>query len=150
MGFYNSENVFKLYDIVANRIIKCRDVIFFEEVLGHSKFQCNSLQKSQNILGEAFILSEGITEYVALDNEHSQALFLCLENLLKYNEFVLKSDSIPYYIFAVKQDLLLIVVLYVLKNYKAAMKCPDLMKWKEACNAEFNTIMNNRICVTVR
>lgn len=38
MGFYDFENVFKLYDVEANAIIKVRDVIFFENILGHDKF----------------------------------------------------------------------------------------------------------------
>ena len=78
MGFYDSENMFKLYNIAANGIIKCRDVIFFEEVLGHSKFQRIPLQKSHDILGEVFVpqTSESMTESVSLDDEHSCALSL--------------------------------------------------------------------------
>ena len=55
MGFYDLENMFKLYDIAANGIIKCRDMIFFEEVFGYSKFQHIPLQKSHNILGKVFV-----------------------------------------------------------------------------------------------
>lgn len=39
MGFSETENLFKLYDVDANFIIKVRDVIFSEEVLGHDKFR---------------------------------------------------------------------------------------------------------------
>ena len=35
MGYTDAENMFQLYEIMTKTIIKCRDVVFFEHVLGH-------------------------------------------------------------------------------------------------------------------
>lgn len=54
MGYYESENVFNLYDTQANAIIKVREVISFEDVLGHEIFRSvpgGPLPLNQNILG---------------------------------------------------------------------------------------------------
>jgi len=52
MGYYDTENVFKLFDIEAKAMIKCCDAIFFEDILGHKDYAKGSLAVGKNILNE--------------------------------------------------------------------------------------------------
>ena len=75
MGYYDTENMFRLFDIHGNAVIKCRDAIFFEDVLGHEKYAKGGLAVGKDImggaLGDADISGdEDDVSDVALDDEH--------------------------------------------------------------------------------
>jgi len=52
MGYYDTENVFKLFDIETKAMIKCCDAIFFEDILGHKDYAKGGLAVGKNILNE--------------------------------------------------------------------------------------------------
>ena len=66
---------------------------------------------------------------------------------LRRNKLAQIPDSllllIPRHMFVAKQDLLMTFTFKIPRSYKLAMKSPDSIKWKEACNTEFNAIMSN-------
>ena len=91
MGFYDSENVFKLYDIEDNAMIKVRDVVFFEDVLDHDKFRLQGpLPLDRNILCEiptetGDIDDNDVSEDVNPDEDHLETLHASWSRLLDAN-----------------------------------------------------------------
>lgn len=146
MGYYDSENVFKLYDISGNAIIKTRDVIFFEDILGHQSFQHNPLPTNIDILGKTPIpgTDDDIDdEKVNPDEEHLANLHERYSHLLHENE----SSSLP------EQNAMMSLTGFtsphtpyqsaVPRSYKAAMKSKDAASWKLACDTEYSALLNN-------
>lgn len=120
MGYYDSENVYKLHDIDANSIIKVIDVIFFEEILGLEKFkQQPQLPHNSNILGgthinnpdepedDISIHSDNTTDNDSIDDvipdqEHHDALFLRWTCILNSHSKNVLSSIAPLYAFISK------------------------------------------------
>ena len=57
--YYDTEKMFRIFDIYVNAVIMCRDAIFFEDVLGNEKYQKGGLVVGKDIrwraLGDADI-----------------------------------------------------------------------------------------------
>lgn len=146
MGFYESENVYKLYDIEANSLIKIRDVIFFKEVLGHDNLTRGSLPLTKNILGEDIHKPDDTddttdlpTEQVQPDAEQTETLVANFIRLLQENIAALSVEKTVLPIEPASPFLS-----YTFKlpaGYKTAMKTPQAPKWKEACDAEFSALI---------
>jgi len=80
-------NIFRLFDIEANAMIKCRDSICFEDILGHEKFKKGAISVEKNILGELLEdesddENDPIIEIVQPDKEHHHALTAKLQALI--------------------------------------------------------------------
>lgn len=52
MGFYDTENLYQVYDIEKAQLVKERDVIFHEYVLGYSQLERDKPQIGWDIMGE--------------------------------------------------------------------------------------------------
>lgn len=148
MGYYDSENVFKLYDISGNAIIKSRDVIFFEDILGHQNFQNDSLPLNKNIMGETPLPEpddDVEDERVNPDEEHLTNLHEQYSHLLHDNE----SSSLP------EQNAMMSLTCFpsiyphipnpsnVPRTYKSAMKSKNATSWKLACDSEYSALLQN-------
>jgi len=84
MGYYDMENVFKLFDIEAKAMIKCRDTIFFEDILGHKDYAKGGLAIGKNILNELFEENQDmVCEEIQPDEQAMPAQFHAL--LSAYN-----------------------------------------------------------------
>ena len=159
MGFYDSENVFKLYDINANSIIKVRDVVFFEDVLGHDKFRQHLLPLDRNILGELppdgdhilDDLDDPYIEDVNPDPDHLATLHANWSYLLDAHStsslvtltsmLALTLDGPP--------SMLNSPYLRIPRSYRSAMLLPEASHWKRACDLEFQALTNNNTWVLV-
>jgi len=135
MGYYESENVFKLYDISANSMIKVRDVIFFEEILGHEKFQRTiKLTPGNDITGAAMPPdSEFDVEHLPLDDEQQAIKIASLDDLIQRNNIALSAETQPQ-LFDFK----------VPCTYKHAMASQHADYWKAACDEEYEALVKNR------
>jgi len=89
MGYYDTENVFKLFDIEAKAMIKCRDAIFFEDILGHKDYVKGGLVVGKNILNEPLEANQDtntIYEQIRPDDLSEQAMSVQFHTLLSaYN-----------------------------------------------------------------
>lgn len=122
MGYTDTENMFKLYNIVNRTIIKLRDVIFFEYILGHldiSKTAC--LAPSKNILNQL------IEEPASLDNEDPDPNPTALRAQLTTNATELK---IPH-------------------TFKTAMQPHQSHLWLDSCTTEFAALKRQNTLVLV-
>jgi len=81
LGYYETENMFRLFDIEGNAMIKCKDALFFEEILGYGKFSKEGLPVGRDILGEplASISDDwgGIIELVGSTTTQWSLSFMC-------------------------------------------------------------------------
>jgi len=55
VGFYDTKNLYQLWDIEAKELIKRRDVIFHEHIMGHPSLASNS-----GVAGEVGIPGEKV------------------------------------------------------------------------------------------
>lgn len=89
MGYYDTENMFRHFDIHGNAVIKCRNAIFFEDVLGHEKYAKGGLPVGKDILGgtlgDADLFDEEDASDVALDDEHEHEVARKLHALVIRN-----------------------------------------------------------------
>lgn len=58
MGFYDTENLYQLWDIERKELVKKRDAIFHEYILGHPILAREKLQLGWEITGEKTIVDE--------------------------------------------------------------------------------------------
>ena len=148
MGFYDSENLFQLYDIAANSIIKVRDVIFFEDILGHDKFQqgCGRklqpgmvITETQSPLGTT--ANADTVDIVTPDPTNDASIRNSLAVLVHSNEmaYLAFSATLPPPVAPTP----LILNLKIAKSYKSAMQSPQASEWKKARDAEFEALQHN-------
>ena len=148
MGFYDSENLFQLYDIAANSIIKVHDVIFFEDILGHGKFQhgCGRklqpgmvITETQSPLGTT--ANADTVDIVTPDPTNDASIRNSLAVLVHSNEmaYLAFSATLPPPVAPSP----LILNFNIPKSYKSAMQSPQASEWKKACDAEFEALQHN-------
>jgi len=61
-GYYDVDNIFAVFDVNAKKVLKRRDVVFHEEVLGHPLLRQYRLKPGYNILGNSIKDSLDIME----------------------------------------------------------------------------------------
>jgi len=134
IGYYESENVFKLYDISANSMIKVPDVIFFEEILGHEKFQRTiKLTPGNDITGATMTSdSEFNVEHLSLDDKQQAIKIASLDDLIQRNNIALSTETQPP-LFDFK----------VPRTYKHAIASQHADCWKAACDEEYEALITN-------
>jgi len=152
MGYYESENVFKLYDISANSMIKVRDVIFFEEILGHEKFQRTiKLTPGNDITGTTIASDpefEVSSEHIPLDDEQQTIMIASLDDLIQRNNSALSADVL-HHAFLTRPRLLNFLTqpqllnFNVPRSYKHAMTSQHADRWKAACDEEYEALIKN-------
>lgn len=160
MGYYDSENVFKLDDIEANSLLKVRDAIFFEEILGHESLKEGSLSKEKNILGEE--MDPGLqrnaevpVERVEPDNAHREVLVAEFTSLLERNTAWTREvflQGVPPANIALEAKMGSTSVQYNFKlplGYKRAMKHEHARHWKLACDEEFAALKRLKTWILV-
>ena len=161
VGFYDSENVFKLYDIEANAIIKVRDVIFFEDILGHDRLRRDNNSKTL-ITGLLLIAYPGAPtggsdsehedtvvddymEMVATDEDHITSLHskwarLADASFTASHRAFLELSSVVQLI----QPSPFVYDFKIPKGYKNAMRSKYAEQWRTACDLEYSALIHNR------
>ena len=149
MGFYDSENVFKLYNIEADAIIKVWEVIFFEDILGHDRLQ-RDYSENTLITGlpptpcsdaefDNDVDSDNTIELVVTDEDHVASLHSKWTWLIhdscaatKSTDMVLPIQLSPF-VYNFKLP----------KEYKSAMRSNYTDQWRAACDLEYSALVYN-------
>lgn len=147
MGFYDSENMFKLYNVDNNAIIKIRDVIFFEHTLGHDRFKRGKkLPTGQNIKGQPDVNNsdsepeDPIIELVQpaphLPAEDNTSMYAASHHAFTASAWVTAKG--------VRVNMALPT------SYKNAMKSQQSQNWKKACEVEIDALTLNNTWTLVK
>ena len=67
MGYYATERLFAVFDVTRRIMLKKRDVIFFEHVLGHPSMKRYGLAPGHDILGNTLSVSDDVPDADASD-----------------------------------------------------------------------------------
>lgn len=167
MGYTESENLFQLYDINANSIIKICDVMFFKDTLGHRKFKrLVKLPAGKNIRGQLLDddtdseKEDEIVEMVQPDAEQRANFMQSLLKLIAQNSNA--GSMAPGRMFLAdtmapmsrsdlsgstadttsgQEEVIFNFKLPIL--YKAAMKTAHASEWRRACDIEVDALPAN-------
>ena len=134
VGFYDTENLYQLWDVNAKELIKRRDVIFHEHVLGHPAIaRAPSPPESQlDILGQS-VLPE-----VEIDhNDDLEELYPVIEEL-KCDEW----EGVPEWYLPMQDEL---VYADVPKTFAQAMASSDAINWTAAIESEHESLRRNQV-----
>ena len=140
VGFYDTENLYQLWDIEAKELVKRRDVIFHEHTLGHPSLT-RSLQtgtSKTNIMGH-----DVESDLDTLHNEYAdgdedlEELYPVIESL-KCEEW----EGVPESYLPITDDLL---SESVPKTYKQAINGTASAKWLEAIKSEHDSLQKNGV-----
>ena len=152
MGYFDTENMFRLFDIHGNAVIKCRDAIFFEDVLGHEKYTKGGLAVGKDILGgtlgDADLSGdEDDVSDIALDDDHEHEVAQKLHALVIRN-LCAEAASSPTTdeLIALGRDSITPSLKFsfaVPRTYTAAMKSLQADHWAQACNEEYQSLLAN-------
>ena len=167
MGYYDTDNMFYLFDINGNAMIKCRDAIFFEDVLRHANLASGGLPVSRTILGDTMDPPNAgeldDAESVELNDDHQHSITLTLHALMSRNSLSLPPNVhtvisgvsplfSPHLVCMAASDVppvanssthLLKFDFTIPRTYRAAMSSPQAPYWTAACDDEYNTLLAN-------
>ena len=137
VGFYDTENLYQLWDIEAKELIKRRDVIFHEHIMGHPSLARNNdttaaRGEKVNILGQQ--VQHERTEKEA---EELEDLYPVIK-ILKEEEWA----GIPERVLSMQEEL---VQKPVPKSFEKAMTSGDEKQWLEAIKSEHDSLKRNGI-----
>jgi len=150
MGYYDSENVFKLFDIDAKAMIKCRDAIFFEDILGHKDYTKGGLAVGKNILNEPLEENpDTVYEEIRPDDLSEQAMSVQFNALLSAYNNATTEDTVRLRALAVIAQPISILSevpfdFKIPRSFKAAMKSDQKEHWHKACVDEMNALKWNK------
>ena len=125
VGFYDTENLYQLWDIEKKELIKRRDVIFHEHILGHASLERDQLRQGYEISGEKVSVDHESDS----ENEDIEEMYPVFEGLKDMDENALQrivDDSIPL-------------------TYEQAMKSREANKWQAACDIEHESMLSNDV-----
>ena len=137
VGFYDTENLYQLWDISAGETIKRCDVIFYEHVMGHPDLGWKPLPVTSDFPGNPYSDSEVEDEH----SEHLEDLYPLIAEIkaeLKTDEW---SDIPASYL--TLQEVLVDHV--VPKTYKEAMGSEQANVWMMVCKVEHEALIRNNI-----
>jgi len=135
VGFYDTENLYQLWDIEAKELIKRRDVIFHKHIIGHPSLARNNEVapgEKVNILGQQVQQKRTEEEAEELEN-----LYPVIE-ILKDKEWV----GIPERVLSMQEEL---VQKPVLKSFEKAMSGGDGEQWLETIKLEHDSLKRNSV-----
>ena len=152
MGYYDSENVFKLFDIEAKAMIKCRDAIFFEDILGHKDYTKGGLAVGKNILNEPLEENpdtDTVYEEIRPDDLSEQAMSVQFHTLLSaYNNATTEDTARLCALAVIAQPISILSEVpfdfKIPRSFKAAMKSDQKEYWHKACVDEMNALKRNK------
>ena len=75
-GYYDTDNVFAVFDVNAKKLIKRRDIVFHEDVLGHPFLRQYGLQPGFDILWNTIMASEDPLDIVDYDDDSAEGVVL--------------------------------------------------------------------------
>lgn len=129
VGFYDSESLYQLWDIRSKQLIKRRDVIFQETVMGHSDIARGKLNANTSILGKELELKieqqEDLDELYAVVEDQLVEWKDIPAHCLPLHE-VLVSDVCP-------------------KHFCEAIGGVFRQKWLDAINVEHDALIKNKV-----
>ena len=142
MGYTDADNMFKLYDVSANSIIKCRDVVFFESVLGHNSVSKDGVY-TRNILNQPMDepgSDDDAIDHVHLDDDATIDLNANLATLIQTENC---TSSHALLTVSLSSSSFSPALIKPPRSYKTAMSSFESLKWHQACNTEFAALQRN-------
>ena len=134
VGFYDTKNLYQLWNMEKKQLIKIRDVVFHEHVLGHPTLARDTLSPGWEITGNVTLSDD--TEFDSLDSDDLETLYPIIESLkldmLDCTEAVLQLSE-------------RLIKLRIPASYDAAMKCNEGEHWRSACMVEHNAMISNNV-----
>ena len=122
VGFYDTENLYQLWDVESNTLVKKRDVIFHEHVLGHPSLVREQLKHGWEITGLRAQPDDEVD--VGEDDQHIEHMYMVIEDVTHCEMIV--DENVP-------------------RTYEAAMKMSSASKWELACKAEHRAMISNDV-----
>ena len=119
VGFYDTENLYQLWDIDKGEWVKRRDVIFHEHVLGHPSLQRKLLQKSREITSLP-VLPDGEED----DDDDLEQMYLVIDGVTHCD--IMIDEDVP-------------------KSYAQALLTENAEEWKSACKKEHDAMILNNV-----
>lgn len=142
MGYTDTDNMFKLYDITARTIIHCRDVVFFESVLGHDSISKQS-PSTRNILDQPMDEPHSDDDDTDddidddIDTTNLNARLATSYPSLVYPDITGISLSSGFRSPSISTSI------HIPRSFASAMKSPDSAHWFRACTTEFGALRRN-------
>ena len=133
VGFYDTENLYQLWDIEKRELVKKRDVIFHEHILEHPILAREKLQLGWEITGQKTMADEEVK------SEEIEEMYPVIDNL-KYEE----EKDIPESVLDMNMRL-------VEKDNMIPQSCEEAMRykeskiWKQACENEYEAMVVNKV-----
>ena len=133
VGFYDVENLYQLWDVVAKQSIKCRDVIFHEHILGHPEVAREPILANRLITGVDRVPHDEDDE-----DDSVEEMYPVLSDIkpdiwndmpashLPMHEQIL--DNVP-------------------TTYEQAIASSRAIEWAAACNCEFESMLHNKVFI---
>ena len=138
VGFYDVENLYQLWDIEGKQLIKRRDVIFHERVMGHPDIARDRIMAGRLITGQEKGADGADEKDTSL--EHLYPVI----DVLKPDEWrdipATHLTSLPTTILQVHQNRDSIP-----RTYQEAMSSRMANHWKEACQVEHTAMITNNV-----
>jgi len=131
VGFYDTENLYQLWDIEKRELVKKRDVIFHEHILGHPILAREKLQLGWEITGEKTMADEEV------EIEEIEEMYPVIDDL-KYEE----EKDIPESVLDMNMRL---VENMIPQSYEEAMRCEENKMWRQACESEHDAMIANKV-----
>jgi len=156
MGYYDTENVFKLFDIEAKAMIKCCDTIFFEDILGHKDYAKGGLAVGKNILNELLETNQDtdtVYEQIRPNDLSEQAMSVQFHALLSVYNTSTTEDTVRLHALATiaqpisissnelsPNDPPILFDFKVPRSFKTTIKSDQKEYWYKACTDEINAL----------
>ena len=136
VGFYDVENLYQLWDITAPQCIKCRDVIFHENVLDHPEIVRDPIPVRRLITG---LDRTAADDYAIHEDEENniEELYPVIDGMKppEWKDVPAMHLSLP--------DILDNIP----DTYKGAVNGPRGKEWLAVCNSEFGSMIHNKVFV---
>ena len=133
VGFYDTENLYQLWDIEKRELVKKRDVIFHEHILGHPILAQEKLQLGWEITGKKTMVDEEV------ESEEIEEMYLVIDDLKYEEEKDIPESVLDMNMRLVEKDNM------ILQSYEEAIRCEEKKMWKQACENEHNAMVVNKV-----
>ena len=124
VGFYDTENLYQLWDIEKGELVKRRDVIFHEHVLGHPSLQRELLKKGHEITGLPVLPDPVLPDGDEDDDDDLEQMYLVVDGVT--HRGITIDEDVP-------------------KSYENALLTKNAEDWKSACKKEHDAMIRNNV-----